>query len=68
MNHLIRLNEIRFLEAGPREPKLSQNIEKPLRVIRRGPDKNIQVAGVTWAPMERQALRADDDIINAAGI
>ena len=68
MNHLIRLYEIRFLKAGPSEPKLSQNIEKPPRVIRRGPDKNIQVAGVTWTPMKSQALRTDDDIINVAGI
>jgi hypothetical protein len=68
LNHLIRFNEISFLETGLREPKLSQDTEKSLCVIRRGPDKNLQVPCVTWAPMEREALRADDHVTIAAGI
>jgi hypothetical protein len=62
------LEEISFLETGLLEPELIQEREEHARVVWRGPDKDVQVAGVTWAPVKCEALRADDDVINGAGI
>jgi hypothetical protein len=68
LNHLLRLQEISFLEAGLLEPELDSEAREVAGRCPEWPDENVQVAGVTWAPMKRQALRADDDVINAAGI
>jgi hypothetical protein len=65
---LVGLEEISFLEARLLEPELIQKREKQPRVLWSRPDEDVQVPCVAWAPVKCEALRADDDVINAAGI
>ncbi len=37
-------------------------------IFRRGPDQNVEVAGVTRPSMKRETVRADDYVLNAAGV
>jgi hypothetical protein len=68
LNDLLGLKEISFLEAGLLEPELIQKREELARIVSSRSDKNVQIPGVTWTPVKCETLRADDDVINGAGI
>lgn len=67
LNHLLWVEEVSFVERLV-EAELSQKIEESNRVLVSRADKDIKVAGVTRTTMKRQAVRPDDDVLNAAGV
>ncbi len=68
LNHLVRLDEIRFLETGFSKTKFLQNCGELCRVFVRRPNKNIKVSRIARAPVKGEAVRADYDVFNAAGV
>jgi hypothetical protein len=57
-----------LFKARSRKPKLIQKIDKYARIFRCGANENVQIACVTRPPVKCETLRANDDIINAAGV
>ena len=68
LNHLLRFGEIRFLEIAGAETKIPKKDDNFRCVLRRWPNEDIEIARVARASVEREAVRADDDVFNAAGV
>ena len=68
LNHLIGLGEVRWLETAFSETKFGQNACELFSILRRGSDQDIEVAGVSGPAVKSQAVGADYDVLNAAGV
>jgi len=65
---LSSLGEIRLREPGISESKLLQQFHELRRVLRCRLNQNIQVPSIAGAAMEGEAMRPDDDVVNAARV
>ncbi len=50
------------------KPKFIQELNKQGRVVLCWSNQNVQVARVTWPTVKGQAVRPDNEKINAAGV
>ena len=68
LNHLFRNSEIGFCQISFGKAEIAKKGNELGCIIRRGPDQNVEVAGVTRPSVKGETERADDYVLNAAGV
>ncbi len=64
LDHVVRRREVAGSKAQRSEPKLAQRVDYSGSVLRIRSNKEVNITGEAWSPVECQGVAPDDQVLN----